>query len=359
MSSASEAPRRRGGRKISVLTYNVLRDNLHESSPSRCFEARAEALYRVIRDADADVLCLQECRDLPDGRGIEPFLERLRTEAGYAYQVHGDAAGGGGGGRLDNKVLKVATLWKADVFACEQSRTFWLNAQNCASPLPAAEWGQRVARPLGANRLRLRPSPSLRSRPRDSTAADGADGEDGAEEDGRVLDVWNTHLGHGFLEKLNSARLLPRLMHAWSGERPALLVGDFNFFESGGHEREAAHLRRVLETARVPAERPRDALERLLGRRYALLDVGKYARTALYDLAQTGTFVGSSLDAVRPAPGRIGDRLDYVWAHNVRLAAPARIWNKSMRAPEPQPYPPADPDCYPSDHFPIVAYVLV
>ena len=306
-------------RKITIMTYNVMRDNLHEQT-NLCWKARVERIYYLLLDINPDICCLQECRDLEDGTTIEPFLQELAQQNNYEYDIHYDQEG------YNEKKLKVVTLWKRDRFISLQRQTFWLSP-NYYTAIPAYEWNQKIARPLGVNRLQLI-------------------------ENNHIINIWNTHLGHQEKEKEQSAYLIPKVMSEWENyyspseekkiqsSESSLILGDFNFNNQYG-------------TAEYLCEIVAKSCEQ-----YELQDIGKYAKTILYNLEVNGTYIGTSMDRIRPLPGTIGDRLDYIWGHNIRLTAPTRIWNKAMIEPEPQPYLQVL-DIYPSDHFPLVAYLLL
>lgn len=288
------------------MTFNLMRDEQHEQVEHLSWGARQLRALQLILNAEPDICTLNECRDILPHHPIEQFLN-LFIPYGYWYDIHCDTRG------YNDKVLKVATLWKYARFQCLTRATFWL-APNYLMPVPAWEWNQKVARPVGVNRMYLR-------------------------DNGHVLNVWNTHLGHSELEQRESAELLPRIMQQWGGTEPSVLMGDFNFFEQRG----AGSLRRTLAN-HLPA--------------YPLTDIGQYARTILYNLEQNGTFVGTSIDRYCPPLGQIGDRLDHIWGYRVRLFGPTKVWNKTMYTPEPVPYL-YHRDVFPSDHLPLVAYLLL
>ncbi len=260
---------------------------------------REERVVKLLIDINADLVMLQECRDL-DGHPIQTFLDKLQN-CGYSHSVHYDRSG------LNQKLLKVVTLWKTNVFNLQESHTLWLGP-NPASPIPALEWNQKVARPIGINKLLHLPSR-------------------------RAVWSFNTHFGYHDLEKMESCKLLPWCVSQLTNNEPVVVAGDFNFFGPTADIHRQALCNSNWKTK--------------------FHDTGLNSVTALHHRRENGTFVGSSIDVHRPPLYTIGERLDHIFSLRLGYRGPSIVWNKTMLPQEPaylQNY-----DMFPSDHLPLVA----
>jgi endonuclease/exonuclease/phosphatase family metal-dependent hydrolase len=285
-----------------VATYNLMRDDYHERNRGLQWRNREDRIIKLIKDIDADIIALQECRDIPN-YPIKPFLDRL-VNMGYSYSEHYNKF------TTDKKakLLRVVTLWKPSKFTLQQSTTFWLPEYACSVNKPYDNNSQPIARPLGLDILYY----NVNSKP---------------------ISIWNTHFPHSDDAKLCCVNVLPRMINKVVGNwTPVVLLGDFNMF--GKH---SEHHKSLLLNWKPS---------------FSFFDAGKEAITVLETREENGTFVGTSCDPHKPALHEIGERLDFVLTRHVMKQGKAYIWNKTMLVPEP-PYL-QDRDMFPSDHLPVV-----
>jgi len=303
-----------------IMSYNIMRDDLHENHYLETWKwrHREHKILRTIQDANPDILCLQECRDL-QGHPIAQFLKQL-LPLGYDYESHCD---------FNNPRLRVVTAFKRNLFQLSMHRTFWLNRDNLESPLMVtneAKQMHKTMRPIGFDILIpiFVKSSNTKLHP---------------------IHVYNTHLGHSIAEKEWSVQILPELMRQYSGLiSPAVLCMDANFFS----QHSGLQQRQTLCSARS----------------YQLLDLTAHARLVLETdektvakiHSPTGTFIGTSIDFNKPKLGELGNALDIIAGHNVNLQS-ALLWNKTFLNPEPRFL--ENYDIFPSDHVAILITISI
>lgn len=293
-----------------VMSYNIMRDDLHENHRSQKYKwkFRERRLLKVILDADSDIVCLQECRDLPQ-HPIVNFLKQLKV-LGYDYSEHFDS---------NNIRLRVVTLWKRGIFKLLHTRTFWLNSDNVESSTFFTEEAKKLhktIRPIGFDILIPQVNTNHKTTP---------------------IHVWNTHLGHTTAEKNWSVDILPKLMLQYSGANSAaVLCMDANFFDAHSG----------LEQRKQLCENKQYEMQDLTFKAKFILPHPKFDK---YE--RLGSFCGSSIDIHKPKYHEIGDALDIITAHNCSLLR-SWIWNKTMLDTEPPLF--ENYDDFPSDHLPLV-----
>jgi endonuclease/exonuclease/phosphatase family metal-dependent hydrolase len=330
-------------RHVRVKTYNIMRDFMHfHSSDDLSWDKREKKILNVIASADADVVCLQECINLPHFP-IVNFLVKLEM-LGYDYIEFYDRSG------INSKILRVVTAWKRGVFKSIVEKTMWLSPDE-SNPTPAYSWSQRVARPVGLVCLK-----------NTKTAT--------------VFWVANTHLGHATRERVNSMKLLPWLLEKHTqnvahcdtaNHYPLILAGDFNIYEAG---EAASHAIRnyvcnghptykmcdigVLATPHRPYVRDCTSGNDKLADQ-TVSPTGKASNSS-------GTFVGTRGDPWAPALGHVGSALDgiFVYAGSVvrdlsRSGSPhSWVWNYTGSECEPLGLL-QQRNVFPSDHIGLVA----
>lgn len=293
---------------IRIASYNIMRDFVHEEHTNHLkWHQREDRILKTIANIDADILCLQECNDLPN-YDILSFLEKLSDQLHYTYSVHTDTQNN------NTKKLRVTTLYKSPI-QCVEKQTFWLSP-NPISSVPAYEWQQKVARPIGMNAFTI------------PTTKD------------KLLYVWNTHFGHHFDEKHKSALLVPQLMKKYTGMNNfGVLCGDFNTFSQNN---QGDFLRNTICNSSLPD--------------FSLMNLGEKSKTYLGSSSDKGTFVGTSIDRYKPPLGTIGDQLDHIFITNNCLTnkknTPELIIYNSTELPNEPEYL-QQYDQFPSDHLAI------
>ena len=165
--------------RVRIKSYNVMRDFVpFHASEDLVWSKREQKILNVISTANADILCLQECIDLPNFP-IVNFLVKLKL-IGYDYMEFYDRSG------INNKILRVVTAWRRGMFTRVTEKTMWLSPDE-SNPTPAYTWAQRVARPVGLLCLKNKNTNTC-------------------------FWIANTHLGHSLRERVNSMKLLPWLL---------------------------------------------------------------------------------------------------------------------------------------------------
>lgn len=296
-----------------IMTFNLMRDDAHEyhKSGKWSWSIRESQVLRVIVDANPDVLCLQEMRDLLPLHPARDFLEKLKV-LGYDYSEHVD---------FNNVRLRVVTAWKREVFKLVHRRTLFLNSDNVESSVfysANAKELHRSVRPLGCDTL-------ISQKQR-----------------GPLLHVWNAHLGHSTAEKQWAVQMLPpKMLHYCGATACSVLCMDGNFFtQSGGLEQRAA----LCNNSAYPLH-DLTANARLFTQPTTDLKINK-------GTSILGTWIGTSIDSYALSPLQLGDPLDIIAGYNV-IATKSFIYNKSMHERGESPFLQQN-DVFCSDHLPLI-----
>lgn len=171
---------------INVMTFNVRYDNPSDL-PSN-WDSRKEIVVDVIRDNDVDICGMQEV--------LAHQLDYLKDELQDYVFVGVARDDGKRSGEFSN------IIFKADKFKLKESGTFWLSE----TPDVVGSFGWDAACTRIATWV----------------VVEGIDS-------GKELFFINTHLDHaGVLARENGTALLLDKFRALSGDKPAIIVGDFN-----------------------------------------------------------------------------------------------------------------------------------
>lgn len=310
-----------GTMEISVATYNICMAKIEQDKYSKFQNREKRILDLIEKELDADVLGLQEVRDL---NGCTPVGELL----GKLYKMGYDSF------YQKKEPLKPDSManvicWKRNKFAMTKSHFFWVGegevqqyaGKDSAQALVVGVTLAPLAE-VGGNPLKL----LTRSE----------------------FQVFSTHFPFSELNKKGCALALRAL--EW--DKPTIICGDFNFFWD------------------------------LEGKEHYGIMEGKYVDTTHKAVSQTGfiprgTFVGFEHDLFKSGlplltknkifTDRNGDqdfvavpsRIDYIWMargdHELEHHSPSTC-TKTMHPEEPE-----ELSCYdlPSDHIPVMSKFVI
>lgn len=208
--------------RLKILSYNI------HGGVGRGGKADAEAVVKVIRMADADVVALQEVED--EDEGDRSFLMALNT-LGYASVLHGPTM------RKKNAHYGNVLMTRHPVL--EEDRI---------------DLSYRKREPRGAIRARI-------------------------SVEGKGVEILTTHLGLGIRERRTQLGTLAEALPGWLGgpeDGIRIGVGDFNEWIPGGRTRRLLHrlFGHSPRVATFPAGFPLIALDRIYVRpRAALVEI--------------------------------------------------------------------------------------
>ena len=300
---------------ISLMTFNIMRDDRVNQIPHLSWKSREERIIKIIQDANPDILCLQECRDLPNEK-IENFLNKLKSNQ-YNYFIHSNKS---------KSRLKLATLWKYEKFHFIFGKTYFLNEN--------VEKKYLEKRPLGL--LVLKPANNIN------------------QNNNPYLFIYNSHFGHDKEEKDITVKLVPEMINYHIEEflkqfiyskKPNisyLLMADTNFFL----------LQNGQEQLKILCEQhPTIKFQHLTENSICIYKNENYKN-------MKGTFLGSSIDKFKPDKGEIGNELDVILGSKDIKLIKSFYWNKTMLKQEPENIL-FETDIFPSDHIPVLIYITL
>ena len=302
-------------KRIRILTMNLMRDKKHEYSgiATLRWEYREPLIIRMITEMNPHILAFQECGFNFKNNHIETFLDKLRA-IGYKFYTHIDK---------DNNneyKLAVVTGWREDLGIRKQyEETRWLAPDPCSS-IPAVEWDQKTARPIGINRFSI-----LGFK--------------------KPLWLWNTHFGHNIREREYCAQMLPHQIRVLTGDDTrVILLGDFNDFKTANTTNNGLQEKSVLD---ILCDSNNE---------YFLTDLSKDMETVIGKHKVSGTIFCTSNDIHATPLYQMGDRVDLILGHNMQVMNPVQVCNQTYQNPEPDWL--SLRDRYLADHFALSATVF-
>ena len=286
-----------------VLQYNVNQAMECEKHTDTAWGVRADRVLALIKDVDADIVCLQELRHLNTGYLTpEAWLALLK---GYRYVV--DYA------NSTPLAMGQAILYKPDRFYAKQHVKYWLSE---LATVPSDTFGNGYGYIVSGLELMV-------VDPVSKLLVHGA----------QPFWVFNTHFGLDEDLKLKSCIALQHIIRDGIGATHFIVCGDLNLFP----------------------DRDGNAHRALLAEHWT--DCGKGAITLLGQRQVEGTFVGYHYDAFKADLGNMVSRLDHIFCSPNMTPSFPTLWNKTMKVPN-EVDDPTTRD-FPSDHWPLVVRFLL
>lgn len=291
-----------------VLQYNVDQAMREEGYPETKWVNRMERVKRLIDEVDADIVCLQEMRQLPDSPTVNRFLGSF-TQYRYtvAYRNPGAASFGN------------AILYKPEKWFPVESVVRWLTGEHVNdTKKPGDAWATKSAGSCGYGYIVM----GVRLLP----VVDGRIAQPSP-----ALWVFNTHFGLEEDLKTRSCRMLRAIVNDVALDELFIVCGDFNFFPDRDGGKQRAILSEVWN------------------------DLGDGAVTCRGRRVE-GTFVGYERDAFKADLNNMVSRLDHVFSHRQLVVnSTPLLYTKTMLEKEPEELTTRS---YPSDHLPLVVSII-
>jgi len=285
--------------KTKVLQYNVdmaMREEAHEATK---WANRSSRVKSLIKDVDADIVCLQEMRRLPENPSINRFLAEFDD---YRFQLE----------YRNSSALSFgqAILYKPEKYYPLKSVKYWLSATpDVVSDTYAVKAGGTTGFGYIVFGLKFLPM---------------VDGK--IVENAKPLWVFNTHFGLEEDLKTQSCHQLLKIINKEVDKDNFVVCGDFNFFP----DRDGGKQRAILTEH--------------------WQDLGQGAKT-LGGRSVEGTFVGYDHDAFKADLNNMISRLDHIFSSQCLTGVNPTLYTKTMLPKEPKELTTRD---YPSDHLPLV-----
>lgn len=286
---------------LTFLQFNVNKGIEGEKNadkyPAYSWNNREDRVIALVEEVNADIVCLQELRELPNTKPVEEFLFRL-TKFGYRYVIQAPNPG--------SMAFAQVILWKKDKFFMDKMETKWLSS---TPDVVSDDWNER--RKFGHVLVGVRLTPVQ---------------GDKVISNAKPLFVFNTHFSMEEPFKTKAAENIVKMMNSISDNY--ILAGDFNFFPDP-----------------LPGDKQRELITQ------HLTDCGLGAKS-LGGKELKGTFVGIETDAFKaPLPDLNNSRLDHVFCTKNLKVQNCVLYTKTMLQPEPEELTSRE---FPSDHLPLV-----
>jgi len=292
--------------KFKFMTYNIDQAMREEKYEETKWMNRKDRVAALIRDVNADIVCLQEMRQLPNSVTANQFLGQFEE---YFYEI-----------AYRNPSLASfgqAILYKPTKFYPMKSVKKWLST----TPDKVSD--------------------SFSTKPGGSTGCGYI--LQGIYfvpiSDGKVITnakgfwVFNTHYGLEEELKTRSCYVVKIAIEDITKGADYVLSGDFNLFP----DRDGAMQRDILCQWKYPMQ-----------------DLGKGAKT-LKGKQVEGTFVGFEHDEFKADLKNMISRLDHIFGSNNVIGTNPVLYTKTMLPQEPEELTTRQ---YPSDHLPIVIEII-
>jgi len=288
--------------KFKIMTYNVDQAVREEKYENTRWMNRKSRVVSLIKEVDADIVCLQEMRQLPDSVTPNQFLAEFDQ---YFYEI----------GYRNSSTLAFgqAILYKPTKFYPMQIVKKWLSeTPDKVSDTFAKKAGGTTG--FGYIVLGVQFVPTTNNR---------------IIQNAKPFWVFNTHFGLEEELKTKSCFVLKDIIAETSFGQEFVLCGDFNLFP----DRDGAKQRDIL-----------------CNWKYTMQDLGKGAKT-LSGRQVEGTFVGYEHDEFKADLGNMVSRLDHVFSSTGIVGTEPTLYTKTMLDQEPEELATRK---YPSDHLPLV-----
>lgn len=289
-------------RALKIVTFNVNAALEAQKTPDTCFNVRAPRIIALIKELiekqGADIICLQELRNLPDSMTVDQFLAHF---PGFYHEVayrNPSAAS-----------FAQAILYRSTKFFPLNTCKKWLSATpNKVSDTFSNGFGAIVQCVCFAWVF-----------------------------DGKLVNnvppiwIFNTHFPLDESAKTQSCLALQSIILKKTKGAEFLLVGDFNFFADKDGPKQRALLCQWMQ------------------------DLGKGAKTLLGKQVE-GTFIGYDYDPSKADLTNMTSRLDHVFGSANVVGTTPILYTKTMLSVEPVELTTRQ---YPSDHLPLVVDIVI
>jgi endonuclease/exonuclease/phosphatase family metal-dependent hydrolase len=261
---------------------------------------RKDRVKALIEHINADIVCLQEMRQLPDAITVNSWLGSLSK---YRYQIAYRNA--------SMLAFGQATLYDPKKFFLSKVEFKWLSD---TPDVVSDTWALEKGGTTGFGYVVLCTQFRLVS------------------DDGKILSdvepfwVFNIHFGLEEELKTKSAHKLVALVYSVSEGQQFIISGDFNFFP----DKDGAKQRAILAKHFV--------------------DCGNSAKTSRNGKQVEGTFIGYEHDQFKADLSNMVSRLDHVWCSKLINVSNPILHTETMLPDEPEELTTRET---PSDHLPL------
>lgn len=284
---------------LTIMSYNVDKAVREEQFEKTKWINRSPRVAQLINEVKADIVCLQELRELPNTPSVNRFLSEF-DQYRFVIAHRGPSKLSFGQATLydPEKVFPVDSFpqWLSDT--PEEVSDTWAQKRDAA-------WGNIV---LCTKFLLVHQGRIVKNAP--------------------AFWVFNTHFGLDEEVKTKSCYKLLEIINKTAKKQPYIVCGDFNLFP----DKDGNKQRKILTEQ--------------------MKDLGKDAET-LSGKKVEGTFIGFDHDEFKADLKNMTSRLDHIFgSETVETVSPVIIYTKTMLPEEPEELTTRD---YPSDHLPLVA----
>ncbi len=293
-----------------VLQYNVDQAMREEAVEATKWSNRFPRIKKLIDEVDADIVCLQEMRKLPNTITVNEFLASFKQ---YLFVVE----------YRNSSLLSFgqAILYKPEKLYPVKTTKYWLSD----TPHKLSDtWANKAGGTTGFGYIVM----GVKFYPVS---------EEKVIHGSKPLWVFNTHFGLEEELKTKSCHKLRRIVESTvtcedsEGNDEFIVCGDFNFFP----DKDGNNQRSILTSK--------------------WKDLGQSALT-LSGKKVEGTFVGYEHDNFKADLKNMVSRLDHVFSSTNVKGVNATLYTKTMLDKEPEELTTRD---YPSDHLPLVVTIEI
>jgi endonuclease/exonuclease/phosphatase family metal-dependent hydrolase len=295
--------------EFKFLTYNIDQSVREEQFDQTKWMNRKDRVRNLIKEVDADIVCLQEMRQLSGAISTNKFLAEFDD---YFYEVAyrnpSPLAFGQAILYKPNKFfpVKIVKKWLSDTPDIVSDTFLDTNGKTSFGYLLL---GVQFV-PVVNNKVVIDPLHNAAKDP---------------------FWVFNTHFGLDEAVKTKSCHILKRVIEEIVQGQKFILSGDFNFFfdKEGNNQR-------IILTEKYQ-------------------DLAKGAKT-LAGKTVEGTFIGYDHDEFKSDLNNMQSRLDHIFGSGGVIGTNATLYTKTMLISEPTELTTRN---YPSDHLPIVINITM
>jgi endonuclease/exonuclease/phosphatase family metal-dependent hydrolase len=310
---ATKVPNTITDRILKVATFNISNAMRDEKVLETKWSNRQQAVFDLICRIDADIICLQELRNLPGEETVEQFLARFTNyRSEVAYRNPTDLS------------FAQAIMWKPDRVFPQQSMRQWLSqtpnqlSDSATIPLDKPSPGYLLQ---GIEFLFVSNGKVL---------VNESHGQP------HPFYIFNVHMPVGEDEKNHCTPILRDRIQQITQKKPFMVCGDFNTFD----DLDGPKQREVLSKA-------------------GWIDMGKHMISTTDESIVKGTFIGYMQDDHHAEdPSHPTSRLDHIWASDGRVVNMERHGGVNAWMPR-VALGPGENNKSPSDHVPLSVEVFI